>query len=185
MDEIEIKYRLAGPQDHTRLRAELLRLGARPSPVRHEDNRLYDDAQRSLSGRGAVLRLRILDGGAAATMTFKGRTRMDGVIKSREELEFGVNGAEAAEQLLRALGYLMTLSYAKEREAWQLDAVEVALDTLAFGHFCEIEGPADQIRRIAPLLGLSDAQAEPAGYPTLSTRHLNAARGAQAAPPEG
>jgi predicted adenylyl cyclase CyaB len=171
MDEVEIKYRLDGPADHERLRAELRALGARPSPLEHEDNRLFSDAAGTLARAGGVLRLRVLDGGPRATLTYKGPARFAGAVKTRREIEVDVSDGETTQALLEALGYTVTLVYRKEREAWHLDGVEVALDTLAFGHFCEIEGPADAITALAQQLGLRDDQVEPRGYPTLTAEY--------------
>ena len=47
----------------------------------------------------------------------------------------------------------------------------VALDTLEFGRFVEIEGAEDQIRRTADLLGLDTATAERRGYPSMMRAH--------------
>ena len=175
MDEVEIKFRLDGPADHERLRAALRALGARPLPVQQEDNRLFDTDDRTLRDRQAVLRLRLLDGGPTAKLTYKGPSRYDGPVKSRQEIETEVADGAAAQRLFEALGFTVTLTYAKEREAWRLGDVEVALDTLAFGYFCEVEGPADQIREVARRLGLDEARAESKGYASLMTRHLEEA----------
>lgn len=168
MDEIEVKYRLGGGADHERLRAALTRLGARPERPQHEANDLYDLPSGELGRRSAVLRLRTLDGGPRAKLTYKGPARFDGIVKSRQEIETDVGDALKMAALLEALGYARTLTYAKEREAWRIGNAEVALDVLEFGHFCEIEGPVDEISGLADQLGLDEAQAEPAGYPTLT-----------------
>jgi predicted adenylyl cyclase CyaB len=168
LDEVEIKYRLDGPADHERLRGELAALGATSSPVEHEDNRLFNDPTGTLLSTGGVLRLRVLDGGPRAKLTYKGPARFAGVVKSRQEIELAIDDGPTMQALLEALGYTVTLVYPKEREAWHLGAVEVALDTLAFGHFCEVEGPADAITALAHRLGLRDDQVEPRGYPTLT-----------------
>lgn len=168
VDEVEVKYRLTGAAEHDRLRAALSAAGARHTGRVREQNRLYRDAAGALVQAGAVLRVRILDGGPAGTVTFKGRARYDGAVKTRAEIETGVTDAARMHALLEALGFAHSHGYDKERETWETDGVEVALDTLAFGHFCEIEGPADAIRRVAARLGLDDTQAEPRGYPSLA-----------------
>ena len=73
--------------------------------------------------------------------------------------------------ILEALGYQPTVRYLKQRETWHLQGAEVALDTLEFGWFCEIEGPAEVIPGIAAALGLSPGTAEPMGYPGLMARY--------------
>lgn len=170
MDEVEVKYRLSGADAHERLRRLLTEIGAERRKAEHELNRLFDDVVRSLAAGGAVLRVRTLDGGPRARLTFKGPASFDGVVKRREEIETGVDDGAALEAILRAVGLNPVIEYEKDRETWQLEGVEVALDTLAFGHFCEIEGDAEAIRRIAARLALDESQAEPAGYPTLTEK---------------
>lgn len=171
MDEVEIKYRLSGAVDHDRLREMLGSLGAARQKQEHEANVLFDDAVRSLAADGVVLRVRTLDGGPRARLTFKGPATFDGAVKRREEIETGVDDGAAATALLLALGLEPVVEYEKDRETWRIDGVEVALDTLPFGCFCEIEGEADTIRALAARLGLQDSQAEPAGYATLTEQY--------------
>lgn len=172
MDEVEIKYRLAGESEHDRLRGALQALGAEASPVQHEENQLYDTEARELAGRGAVLRVRELDRGPGGRLTYKGSPRYSGHVKAREELEVTVGDTATMRALLGALGYRGTVAYEKERETWHVQEVEVVLDTLTFGHFCELEGPETAIVALAERLGLTDAQVEPRGYPTLAAEAL-------------
>jgi adenylate cyclase, class 2 len=167
MDEVEIKFRLADAADLTRLGDALRALGASRGGAAHEANHLYADAAGQLAAQGAVLRLRVLDGGPAARLTFKGPARYDGAVKSRREIETAVEHADAMHALLEALGYRRSLTYEKERETWHLGKVEVALDELVFGVFCELEGPAEEITALAARLGLEESRAERAGYPSL------------------
>ena len=175
-EEIEAKYRLAGPDAHARLRARLTALGARPGGRVTEDNVLYDRPDGALLAAGCVLRLRVLDGGPGGQLTYKGPAVHDGALKRRGELETAVADAATVRAILAALGYVPTIQYAKRRETWHLDGAEVALDTLEFGHFCEIEGPPDAIARLAAALDLPPDAAEPAGYPALMARHRAASR---------
>jgi adenylate cyclase, class 2 len=170
MEEVEVKYRLGGDAEHERLRGRLRALGAEPTGEVREENRMYRDADGRLAASRSILRLRILDGGPGGRLTFKGPARYDGPVKSRREIETGVADAEALHLILESIAHALT--YHKDRETWQAGAVEVALDTLEFGHFCELEGPADAIRALATGLDLTDAQAEPSGYPTLMERSL-------------
>lgn len=170
-DEVEIKYRLAGDAEHERLRAALRSLGAEWRRREHEHNWLFDTPTRELDERASLLRLRVLDGGPRGKLTFKGPARYDGLVKSRAEIETEVADATAARALIEALGYQSSLDYEKERETWQVGEVEVVLDTLAFGHFCELEGEAGAITALALKLGLDASQAESRGYPTLIARH--------------
>lgn len=177
MDEVELKFRLDGAEEHERLRAALRDRGAVRIGVEHEENLLFDDAAGRFSEGSGVLRLRVLDGGPRAKLTYKGAARYDGAVKSRQEIEVGVTDAAPMRALLEALGYAVTLSYAKERETWRLDDAEVVLDTLVFGHFCEIEGPAMTITRLATELGLDPDRAETAGYAALMEEYAERSAG--------
>jgi adenylate cyclase, class 2 len=170
-EEIEAKYRLDGPADHARLRARLAALGAQPGGRVAERNLLFDQPDRALQAAGRVLRLRVLDGGPGARLTFKGPAAHADGLKRRVELETPVTDAAATRAILEALGYQPTLEYAKERETWRLDGTEVALDTLDFGCYCEIEGAPEAIARVASALALPSSAVEPAGYPALQARH--------------
>ena len=165
--EVEIKYRLPHAADHERLRQRLATLGARPAPVQHEENVLFDSAGGDLGQRRAVLRIRSINGDAGGTLTYKGTPTQTHGVKAREEIEVVIADAAAAEALLAALGYTAVGSYRKQRETWYLDNVEVSLDTMFIGYFCEIEGPHDRILALGRRLGLSEDQVETAGYAEL------------------
>ncbi len=168
--EVEIKYRLPDAADHARLRQRLVALGAQPAPIQHEENVLYDSAGGALGQRCAVLRIRSVNGGAGATLTYKGTPTQTNGVKAREEIEVAVTDAAAMQALLAALDYTPTTSYRKRRESWHLNTMEVSLDTLFIGYFCEIEGPHTEILALGRQLGLSDEQVELAGYAELAAR---------------
>lgn len=177
MDEVELKFRLAGAAEHERLRAALQARGATHSSIEHEENLLFDDGEAGLAATGSILRVRLLDGGPKAKLTYKGASRYDNGVKRRQEIEVDVADGGGMQALLEALGYAVRLTYAKQRETWRSGDVEVALDTLVFGHFCEIEGPESEIRDLARALGLDETQAEAAGYPSLMARYTAEAGG--------
>src|SRR5262245_23203779 len=105
MDEIELKYRLDGPESHERLRDRLSELGARREAQVDEENVLFDDVVGSLRDAGSALRVRTIDGGPSARLTFKGPARLRDGVKSRREVELGVDDDDATRELLSALGY--------------------------------------------------------------------------------
>ena len=165
--EVEIKYRLPDAAGHERLRQRLAALGARPAPVQHEENVLFDSKLGDLGQRQAVLRIRSVNGGEGGMLTYKGTPTQTNGVKSREEIEVVITDTAAAQALLAAIGYTSVTSYRKQRETWYLDNVEVSLDTTFIGHFCEIEGPHDRILALGRRLRLSDDQVETAGYAEL------------------
>ena len=180
--EVEIKYRLPDAAGHERLRQRLAALGARPAPIRHEENVLFDSEGGDLGQRRAILRIRSINGGAGGILTYKGTPILTNGVKAREEIEVAVADAAAAEALLAAIGYKTVSSYRKQRETWHLDNVEVALDVTSIGNFCEIEGPHARILALGQQLGLSDDQVETAGYSELFIQATGTATTGQPSP---
>jgi len=166
--EVEAKYRLRDARHGAAIRAALARLGAVPESDYDEANDLYDQATR-LRRVGAIL-------------TYKGQTSFAGAIRSRVEWETTVESEPALREILGALGYVTGLRYEKHRAEWALGDVTIALDTLPFGHFCEIEGPEESIEPLARDLGLRPAMASRLGYPTLTARWLRRQAGERASP---
>jgi predicted adenylyl cyclase CyaB len=173
-EEVEAKYRVPGPEALARLRARLTALGGRRAGSEAEDNLLLDRPDRALTRADELLRLRTLDGGPAGRLTYKGAAAYEGALKRRVELETAVADVVTTRAILEALGFAPTLRYAKQRETWHLDGAEVALDELAFGCYCEIEGLPDAIMRVAAALELPPEAAEAASYPALLARYQGA-----------
>jgi adenylate cyclase, class 2 len=167
--ETEAKWRT--DDDHARLREALLQLGARHLSTRDETNTLLDIPDESLRRGGRVLRLRAIAGGVTI-LTFKGRATYRHGVKSRREDELPIDDRATMLRILDGLGFQPSLEYRKTRETWQLDGADVALDSLVFGRFVEIEADDECVRRIAADLGLVMEQAIEKGYPAMMRAHL-------------
>ena len=152
--EIEVKFPLRDRAELTRKLHELG--GQRLYPETFEDN-IVLDRRGELRTRGALLRVRKF--GKYALATFKGPMAIEGGVKSREEVQTGVESFERAIQLFDALGYKPVFRYQKFREVWRIKEVEVVLDRTPIGDYFEIEGPMDVIRGIASDLGMNMDQA--------------------------
>jgi adenylate cyclase class 2 len=98
--------------------------------------------------------LRVRKFGRYAIATFKGPVAFEGTIKTREEVQTGVESFELAIQLFDTLGYKPVFRYQKYREVWRLRDVEVVIDRTPIGDYFEIEGPMDVIRGVADQLGM-------------------------------
>ena len=152
--EIEVKFPL-------RDRAGLLRKlqdigGSRLYAETFEDN-IVLDRRGELKTKGALLRVRKF--GKYSLVTYKWPMSMEGGIKSREEVQTGVESFELAIQLLDSLGFKPVFRYQKFREVWRIQDVEVVLDRTPIGEYFEIEGPIDLIRTISNELGMNMDQA--------------------------
>ena len=165
--EVEKKYRL-GPGSLEPLRRRLREVGAEGrGSAEFEENVIYTGP--GLDPARRVLRLRRK--GDRTVFTFKERDLSGSAVKRQREEETEVADARALAAILEALGYSPVLVYEKRRETWRLAGAEVVIDELPFGLFVEIEGEESVIDEVERLLGLSEADAEPATYPELARRH--------------
>ena len=177
--ECELKFRVAGPREHARLRALLRKRGAKLEGKYDEENYRFDGPGKST--RHTTLRLRVLDGGPRGVLTAKGPANFVGGVKVREETEVEVKDAHATLDLLAELGFHVEFTYNKHRAAWILDGVvTVTLDSLDFGWFVELEGPLEVLPEKARSLDLDPKDALKDSYSVLARKHLQAAKRAPA-----
>jgi adenylate cyclase, class 2 len=177
--ECELKFRVAGPKDHARLRTLLRKRGAKLEGKYDEENYRFDGPGKST--RRTTLRLRVLDGGPRGVLTAKGPAKFVGGVKVREETEVEVKDAHATLDLLTELGFHVEFTYKKHRAAWILDGVvTVTLDTLDFGSFVELEGPLEVLPEKARSLDFDPKNALKDSYSVLARKHLQAAKRAPA-----
>jgi len=166
---IEREVKIPVP-DHAALRPLLLAMGATEQGAEQEINRILDDSDGRLRAARQVLRVRSAD---VTTLTFKAVVPDDGSgHKLREELEvsIGPGGDEILLHILARLGYREALRYDKRRESWRWRGVVIALDSLDFGHFVEIEGDGEDIDAAIRLLDLQARPHEGRSYPELQRR---------------
>jgi adenylate cyclase class 2 len=164
--EIEVKFPL---RDRNDLIRKLHDIGAtRLYPETFEDN-IVLDRRGELRTRGSLLRVRKF--GRYSLATYKGPMSIEGGIKSREEVQTGVESFELAIQLFDALGFKPVFRYQKFREVWRVREVEVVIDRTPIGSFFEIEGPVDVIRAVAADLGMNMDQAIRQTYADLYRQH--------------
>jgi adenylate cyclase class 2 len=147
--ELEIKFPL---RDRHELVRKLHEIGAqRLYPETFEDN-IVLDRRGDLRTKGALLRVRKF--GKYSIATYKGPMSIEGGVKSREEVQTGVESFELAIQLFDALGFKPVFRYQKFREVWRVRDAEVVIDRTPIGEYFEIEGPIDHIRALAAELGM-------------------------------
>lgn len=148
--EIEIKFPL---RDRNALVQKLHEIGAqRLYPETFEDN-IVLDRRGELRTKGALLRVRKF--GRYSLATFKGPVAFDGTVKTREEVQTGVESFELAIQLFDSLGFKPVFRYQKFREVWRVRDSEVVLDRTPIGDYFEIEGSMETIRAVAEELGMN------------------------------
>jgi adenylate cyclase class 2 len=149
--EIEVKFYLSDP---AALIERLAEVGAVcTQPRLYEINLRFDQADGELTREHRVLRLRQ---DKIARMTYKGPAAAGEEVSVRQEIEFVVSDFEAARRLLEALGYQVSVMYEKWRATYKLGSLEIVVDEMPFGNFCEIEGlDAASIQQAAINLGLN------------------------------
>ena len=170
--ESELKFRVAGHRDHATLRAALRKRGARLVGHYNEENFRFNGPGKST--RNTTLRLRVLNGGPKGVLTAKGPAKFENGVKSREETEIEIRDVHATLDMLEQLGFRVGWTYPKKRSMWMLDGVAITLDTLDYGWFVELEGPATALPEMARSLGLDPDNALRDSYSVMARKHQRA-----------
>jgi adenylate cyclase class 2 len=137
------------------------------APRVYERNVRYDDAARSLTPKGIVVRLRE---DTRVRLTYKDEGNATDGIVSRFEAEVEVSDFDAMETILGKMGYSPYLVYEKYRTTYELENTEIVLDEMPYGHFVEIEGEAGTIKKLVTTLDLGTAKQFEGSYSTLFER---------------
>jgi adenylate cyclase class 2 len=152
--EIEVKFPL---KDRDALTTRLKEIGAERLYAETFEDNIVLDRRGELRTKGALLRVRKF--GKYSIATYKGPMSIDGGVKSREEVQTGVESFELAIELLDALGFKPVFRYQKYREVWRVRGAEVVIDRTPIGDYFEIEGSVDLIREISASVGMNMDQA--------------------------
>src|SRR5258707_14420284 len=106
--EIEVKFALKDLVDLTR---RLTELGAQRLYTETFEDNIVLDRRGELRTKGSLLRVRKF--GKYSIVTYKGPMSIEAGIKSREEVQTGVESFELAIQLFDTLGYKPIFRYQK------------------------------------------------------------------------
>ena len=164
--ETEKKFRLDAKQ-FAKLPGRLKTIGAEFEGEVFEENYLHRGGV--LSNRDAVLRLRKT--GEKTTLTYKESLRSVRDVKHKTEFETEVSDVNEMEEIIRKLGYRLSVVYEKRRQTWHLGNVEIVLDELPFGLYMEIEGTTRSIAVVEKRLGIKKLIPENRGYPRLTIKY--------------
>jgi adenylate cyclase, class 2 len=142
-------------------------------PREFEDNCLYDFPDRSLMGRGAMLRVRVA--GGSTILTYKDRARSEGGVKIREEVETRLEASEAGalSEIIQRLGMQAVFRYHKYRTTWLVGDLHATLDETPIGTYIELEGSRDAIDKVATSLGYSNQDYIASSYRDLYVASLS------------
>jgi adenylate cyclase class 2 len=165
--ETEVKIKIEDPADFC---AQLEALNSACLSARHfEDNHLLDFPDESLLMHHNLLRIRSVEG--RGVLTYKGPSYPDGVFKTREELETGLENADLALAIFEQIGMKAHFRYQKYRQEFKIDGVHVAVDETPIGNYVELEGAKDAIRSLAQKLGFKESQFISLSYYALYLEH--------------
>lgn len=160
--EVEIKFYIS---DIDSIRTRIRSLGAEPKGSGFESNIRFDDEKMRLTREKKLLRLRQ---DTRCRLTVKSPPDdLDTEFKIFRELEVEVSDSQTMIAMLGQLGYYPRQVYEKQRETYLFGHTELCLDTLPFGHFLEIEGEKDDIRKAAEAIGLNWEKRITANYLSL------------------
>jgi adenylate cyclase, class 2 len=163
--EIEKKYRLT-PKDRRVIEEHLRALGSKAKPLEHEENTIYRGGNLQFGLR--ALRLRRVNG--AAILTLKERLPSKSAIKHQKENETRVQDANAADAILRGIGFAPVLVYEKRRTRWDVGKAKVVIDELPYGLFMEIEASEREIKRVEKLIAAENLPAVVETYPAMTAK---------------
>jgi len=144
--EVELKFPLvAGSPTIEQIADRLEAIGARPMPLRHQNDHYYAHPGRDFARTDEALRIR--EDEDRVQLTYKGPL-IDEVAKTRCELETGIDSAEIAAEILESLGFRPVRVVAKQRRpfelSWQGVSVEAVIDRVeGLGDFVELETISD------------------------------------------
>ena len=152
-------------------------LGAEPAHEWLEENIFLDQTDHRLSTTDCGLRVRIrraADGDEDVRVTFKG-PKSSGRVKSRREIELGVESADDALNLLAELGYHEVIRFEKRRRRYRFDGCQVELDEMPYlGSYVEVEGPEEaEVLAVRDQLGLEGLPLIRSSYVAMLREYLH------------
>lgn len=134
MLEIEVKARVVSLVEIER---EILRRGGRFRKEAVQVDLYFNHPGRDFAVSDEALRLRRVEGNCF--LTYKG-PKIDGLTKTREELQVAVGDWDGAVRILKKLGFTEVRSIKKRRRYFSLEGYDVMLDQVeGLGSFIEVE----------------------------------------------
>lgn len=140
MYEFEVKLKI---NDKDTLIAHLETTGFTKGRSVREEDRYFNNPACDLKARDEALRVRqstdLTTGASHSQINFKG-PKIDTITISRKEIETGVDNAEAAAEIFKALDYYTLPPVIKIRQYFHKDTVTACVDeVVGLGTFLELE----------------------------------------------
>jgi adenylate cyclase class 2 len=132
--EVEVK---AYAGDLKEIEIKILGMGAEPTWEGEQADTYYNHPERDFAKTDEALRIRKEKDRNA--LTYKG-PKLDELSKTREEIQFSIENAEAAGNVLEKLGFSEAGTVKKYRKKFKLGEMKISLDKVeGLGDFVEIE----------------------------------------------
>jgi predicted adenylyl cyclase CyaB len=154
MIEVEVK---AVVDDVAARRERLLAAGAREEFTGRMRDLRYDTSDRALAAADHVLRVRVYSGagGETAHLDWKGATRIEGGLKTREEHTTSVSDLSGLTAILTALGFVATREIEREVAMYRLGDAVVRFERYPrMDDLVEVEGTPEAIERAIAALAM-------------------------------
>ena len=154
----EIEVKLYCP-DLNPITQKLSDIGAKLVKHRiYERNVRYENADKSFSTNGIVLRLRRDDNVRLTYKSSLDEGSIENGIHRRFEAEVTISDFDTMDTILRHLSFTLYMVYEKYRTTYKLNQAEIVLDEMPYGQFVEIEAPDEtHINHTIEQLGLQKA----------------------------
>ncbi len=176
MFEVEVKFRLSGPEELSRIREALEKSGAKLLEEVHEEDLYFAHPCKDFAKTDEALRVRVVRKGNIedVLLTYKG-PRLGGEGKTRREVTVQVDSGDKIVELLSSLGFRPVITIKKRRIVYTKENYTITLDEVErLGFFVEIETTTDssdlvdhcvqEILRFASTLGLDKSRVEQKTY---------------------
>jgi len=132
--EVEVK---AYAEDLKKIEARIREMGAEPTWEGDQVDTYYNHPKRDFAKTDEALRIRKEKDRNA--LTYKG-PKVDNLSKTREEIQFSIENAEAAGTMLIKLGFSVSCVVKKHRKKFKLGELKISLDSVEdLGDFVEVE----------------------------------------------
>ncbi len=145
--------------DKDKLRTKLEEVGGALVRKEYEQKRVNFDLQNI--GKDFWEWARVRDEGDKITMAYK-NVPLNSSIDQQKEIEFEISDMEAGIEILSTLGARMTNYSETLRERWDLDGVEIDIDTWPhLEPYVEIEGKDEEaVKKVSEKLGFNWSDAK-------------------------
>jgi adenylate cyclase, class 2 len=143
MIEVEVKAHVTDFED---VKEKLTEIGAEKIGTEHQMDVYFNAPHRDFAQTDEALRIREIpeNGGKRIILTYKG-AKLDGVSKTRKEIEVDVSDSEKMASILGNIGFRAAANVEKDRVIYLFNDSLISLDQVKkVGSFVEIEKEAKE-----------------------------------------